>query len=126
VKVVVAVVALVLKTIWESGTVRVIVPLFGPLGTTSTIDWFVNEIVCPPDGTVELSLSTELNQVKLLALMLVPLKFDAIELVVVQAAVALVGTANNAKSKIVGKITSETRYRASKMGNLLECWKRSS
>ncbi len=48
--------------------------------------------------------------------MLVPLKFEAIALVVVQAAVALVGTLNRAKSKMVGKITSEMRYRESNVG----------
>lgn len=76
----------------------------------------MNVIVCPPAGTVEPSLITELNQVKLLAEILVPLKSDAIALVVVQATEAFAGTLNNARSKIVGKITSEIRYRVSKLG----------
>ena len=63
VKVVVAVVAVALKIISESGTVTLIVPMFGPLGTCRAIDCPVNEIVCPPVGTTEFSLITELNQV---------------------------------------------------------------
>ena len=48
--------------------------------------------------------------------MLVPLKSDAIVLVVVQATEAFAGTLNNANSKIVGMITSEIWYRVSKLG----------
>ena len=54
-------------------------------------------------------------------MILVPLKFEAIALVVVQATLARAGRLNNAKSKIVGKMTSETRYRESNVGNLLQC-----
>ena len=78
----------------------------------------MNVIVCPPAGTTEPSFITELNQVKLLAEMLVPLKSDTIALVVVQATLAFVGTLNNAKSKIVGKTTSEIRYREPKVKDL--------
>ncbi len=49
--------------------------------------------------------------------MLVPLKFEAIALVVVQAKLALVGAPNNAKSKMAGKITREIRYRESRVRN---------
>ncbi len=62
-KVVVAVVTLVLKIISAFGTVRLIVPMFGPLATCRTIDWPLKRMVCPPDGTTELSLITELNHV---------------------------------------------------------------